>query len=319
MDNTNHSTQPHIVTRPYHRDPDYGRVRELLIETYPITPTDFNWEIRRWDGWHTHRTQTDWKHGWEQRFRLWETENGQLVGAVHPEGDGEAFLELHPDYRRLIEEDMVAWAEAHLAVPAEEGPSRRLDIFVPDYNSPRRRLLERRGFVKMDWSGVTRRLRFGNAPLPEPIVADGYAMRTTRPNDFDDCQRLADVLNAGFNRPGFHTADEYHNFVTQSPSFRHDLNLVAEAPDGSFAAHVGVTYEDRNRYGIFEPVCTHPAHRRKGLARSLMFEGLRRLKALGALDVYVGTGDAVAANELYESVGFTEAYKGYVWRKTFQP
>ena len=73
MDNTNPSTQPRIVTRPYHRDPDYWRVRELLIETYSITPTDFNWEIRRWDGWHTHRTQTDWKPGWEQRFCLWET------------------------------------------------------------------------------------------------------------------------------------------------------------------------------------------------------------------------------------------------------
>ena len=141
-------------------------------------------------------------------------------------------------------------------------------------------------------------------------------MRTTRLGDQDDCKRIAAVLNAGFDRT-FHTDLEYATFVTKSPSFRHDLNLVAEAPDGSFACHVGVTYAEANGYGIFEPVCTHPDHRRKGLARGLMFEGLRRLKALGAADVYVGTGDAIAANELYESIGFAEAYKGYTWRKVW--
>ncbi len=46
-----------------------------------------------------------------------------------------------------------------------------------------------------------------------------------------------------------------------------------------------------------------------------MYEGLRRLKTLGAGLVHVGTGDSLAANQLYDAVGFTEAYKGYVWKK----
>jgi GNAT superfamily N-acetyltransferase len=147
-------------------------------------------------------------------------------------------------------------------------------------------------------------------------MAEGYTLRSTRPNDEDDCQRVADLLNAAFNRT-FHTAKEFCMFATHSPSFRHDLNLVAEAPIGSFAALVGVTYDEANCRGIFEPVCTHPDHRRKGLARALMVEGLHRLKALGATDVYVETGDAVPANELYDAVGFAEAYRGHVWRKMF--
>ena len=91
---------------------------------------------------------------------------------------------------------------------------------------------------------------------------------------------------------------------------------MAEAEDGSFAAHVGCTYDEANRRGIFEPVCTHPEHLRLGLARSLMLLGLQRFKALGATDVFVDTGDQVAANALYEAVGFTEAYRGSTWRKT---
>ena len=46
---------PHLVTRPYQGTADFRRVRDLLIETYPLTPPGFNWEIRRWDGWLCHR------------------------------------------------------------------------------------------------------------------------------------------------------------------------------------------------------------------------------------------------------------------------
>jgi mycothiol synthase len=310
------SGMPRIVARPFQNEDDFWKIRNLLIETYPITPTDFNWEIRRWDGSRFHHADAALNPRWEEQIHLWETQTGQLVGAVMPEDPGDAHLQLHPDYRHLIEADMVDWAERHLAVPTENGQQRQLAIFVFEYNSPRRSLLEQRGFEKMPYGGVTRRLRLGNRPLPPVNVAEGYTVRSTRPNDMSDCQRVADVLNAAFNRD-CHTARELHNFMTLSPSFRHDLDLVAEAPDGSFAAYVGITYDETNQRGIYEPVGTHPDHQRKGLARALMFEGLHRLKAIGAKDVYVGTGDMIPANRLYEAVGFTEAYKGYTWRKVF--
>ncbi|KAA3658119.1 MAG: N-acetyltransferase, partial [Chloroflexi bacterium] len=71
-----------------------------------------------------------------------------------------------------------------------------------------------------------------------------------------------------------------------------------------------------NKMGIFEPVCTHPDHRQKGLGKALMQEGLLRLKAMGAVHVTVETGDMIPANKLYNSIGFTEKYKGFYWRKT---
>jgi hypothetical protein len=46
-----------------------------------------------------------------------------------------------------------------------------------------------------------------------------------------------------------------------------------------------------------------------------MFEGLHRLRALNVALVEVATGDGVDANALYNSIGFTEAYKAYCWRK----
>lgn len=304
-----------FFSRSFQSDDDFWKVRQFLIETYPITPPDLNWEIRRWEGARFHNEDAALDPGWAAQIHLWETEAGKLVGVVNPDGSGEAHLQVHPDCRHRIEDEMIAWAEAHLAVPTGDG-QRRLHVCVMEYDALRRRLLEARGYQKTTWGGMSRRLRLGSQPLPEPALAEGYVLRALRPGDEDDCRRIADVLNAAFNRD-FHTAKEFHTFATSAPSFRYDLHLVAETPDGRFAAHVGITYDETNRRGIFEPVCTHPAHRRKGLAQALMFEGLRRLKALGALYVYVGTSDAAAANALYEAVGFTEAYREFIWQKIF--
>jgi len=304
-----------IHHRAYQSDADFWRVRDLLVEAFALTPPGYLWDVRRWDGWRFHNADPAWNPEWEQRVRLWETREGRLVGMAHPEGRGDAFLEIHPDYRE-IEEEMIAWAEEHLAAAPDEGRPRQLEFSVMEYDGPRRRLLEKRGYQKTPYGWVIRRMRFGSRGLPEPHFAEGYRLRTTRPGDQGDAQRVADILNAAFNRD-FHSAADYGSFASHAPCFRQDLDLAAEAPDGTFAAYVGVIYEETNRHGIFEPVCTHPAHRRKGLAQSLMFEGLRRLKTLGACDVSVETGSAVPANALYDSIGFTEVYQGYVWRKVF--
>ena len=38
-------------------------------------------------------------------------------------------------------------------------------------------------------------------------------------------------------------------------------DLVAVAPDKSFAAYAGISYDTVNKLGVIEPVCTHPAYR----------------------------------------------------------
>ena len=93
-----------------------------------------------------------------------------------------------------------------------------------------------------------------------------------------------------------------------------DLDLVAVAPDGSFGAYVGIAYDDANRRGILEPVCTHPDHRRHGLARALILEGLTRLEARGAVDATAETGSREAANALFAGLDLTGTYRASSWR-----
>jgi GNAT superfamily N-acetyltransferase len=316
MDNSQPSHQTHLSSRPFLDDADFWRIRDLAIETYPITGPGWNWDIRRWDGERFYDQEPVLNPNWQRNIRLWETEEGRLVGAVNGYRQNMFYLQLHPDFRQ-VEEEMIAWAEQALPDQAPAGLERQIHTEVYEYDAPRSRILARRGFEKLPEGGVFRKMRVGSGPLPEVRLAEGYLLRSIHHEDQQDCQRLADLLNASFNR-SFHNAGEFYQFARLAPCYRQDLHQVAEAPDGSFAAHVAVIYDEKNRRGLFEPVCTHPLHRRNSLAQALMLACLHRLQAIGAGEVTVETGEAEPANALYDTIGFTEVYKSFLWRKRFE-
>jgi mycothiol synthase len=287
------------------RDTDYEGIRRLLIKTQNACPVGLNWGIRRLEGKRWYDPSPTGDPDWYKNSRLWETAGGELVGWVHQDGMSYPYIEIQPDYR-FLEGEMIVWAEEHLAVDG------RIHFFVYDYDIHRQRILTERGYQETADGGVIYHLRFGKQPLVEPRLADGYTLRTTNSEDGRDAQQIADILNAAFNRD-FHNALEYQQFTRNATCFVQDLDLVAVAEDGRFAAYVGVPYDAYNQQGIFEPVCTHPDHQQKGLAKALMQEGLRRLRARGAINVVVETGDMIPANRLYSGLGFTEMYQGRYW------
>lgn len=302
--------QETIISRPVQGE-DYEQIRCLLLETQATAPMGFNWDIRRWEGRCWYDKNEPGNPDWHKNSQLWQTADNHLIGLVHPDGLGFPYLQIHPDHRHL-EAEMIEWAEQHLTEPKEDNNGRQLQFFVYEYDVQRQQLLAERGYQKMSYGGVIRHMRLGQRPFPTPQLPPGYTLRSTDPENDRDAQQIADLLNAAFKRT-FHNALEYQQFTRRATCFRSELDLVAVAADGRFAAYVGIPYDEFNRRGIFEPVCTHPEHQQKGLAKALMQEGLHRLKAQGATSVIVETGDMIPANRLYNSLGFTEMYKGYYW------
>lgn len=296
-----------VRMRSMHAD-DFDALRMLLVDTLRITPPGFNWEVRRLDGRRYHTETATLAEEFLRGSALWTTLAGVPVAAVHPEDGGDAHIQIHPDFRAL-EPAIIEYAVEYLS-----DDSGSLVLEVKDYDAVRALHVEAAGFIRTEGTGAFRRMRLGRQVLPAVDLDPRYILRATRQGDRADCAGIADILNAAFDRD-FHTGRELEVFHLHAPSFRADLDLVAEAPDGSFAAYVGIAYDGANGQAVFEPVCTHPDHRRRGLAASLMREGLRRLRAHGAHDVVVGTGDEVAANRLYESLGFTETYIGRIWKR----
>ena len=247
--------------------------------------------------------------GRSARSRRWLTSSGRIAAVAMSEGDRQIHPHVHPDFDDLYPE-VIAWSE-QAAVRAGDD---KVFLHVWDGDDLTGRIAVERGYeVTERWESYRRR-RFDETAVPPSEVAEGYLVRVTR-DDSADHLAVADLLNAAFGRTA-HRPGELATFTALAPSFRRELDLVAEAADGTLAAYAAVCWDRTNLRGIFEPVCTHPDHRRRGLARALMLEGMRRARALGAAVIDVGTGDLDPANALYASLPFTEAFSGRYWVKT---
>jgi GNAT superfamily N-acetyltransferase len=294
--------------RPYRGGDDFWTVRDFLTELFPLVSPRVTWDVRRWDGSNCHSLERGLPADRAERTRIWEDEGGRVVAATLHEGGPQLHPHVHPAYRHLADE-VVAWSEATAARLGDD----RVLLHVWDSDLVLRRVAEERGYAVTDEWGIAWLARPGRWPIPEPAVPDGYVMRQTLPGAADD-EAIAVLLNAAFGRT-FHHADEHRAFAANAPSFRRDLDLVAVAPDGSLAAYAAVCWDGANRHAVFEPVCTHPDHRQRGVARALMLEGMRRARDLGAATIGVETGDLDPANALYGSLPFAEVYRGWMWKK----
>jgi len=140
-------------------------------------------------------------------------------------------------------------------------------------------------------------------PVGVPELPVGFKLRTVR-GERDLEQRVA--IHRTVWAPSRVTAESYHRVMAAWP-YRADLDCVVEAPGGTFAAYVLAWYDEANRAGEFEPVGTHPEHRRRGLGAAVCLYALERLRAEGAGQAVVYTGgrlDDEPARRLYESIGF---------------
>ncbi len=91
---------------------------------------------------------------------------------------------------------------------------------------------------------------------------------------------------------------------------------MAVTPEGEFAAYSICWLDPQNKVGEFEPVGTRAAYRGKGIGKAVMYEGMRRLKALGAeTAIVISVGSNVASRRLYASVGFEIIDSEYLYGK----
>ena len=192
--------------------------------------------------------------------------------------------------------------------PADAGPYVLTDVW--DADAMRIGQLERLGFERFRiWDDVNER-GLGE-PVPEAAVPDGFVLRAARRSD---AEGLAEARNASFGEDW--TGESYGTRVMDKPGYDADREIVAVAPDGRIAAYTVYWTDARNRLGHFEPVGTHADFRRRGLARAVMLEAMRRMRDGGVRTVTVNhNAENEAARRLYLGLGFTKAYETYGYRK----
>jgi GNAT superfamily N-acetyltransferase len=302
--------------RKYQNEDDYWRLRDFLRRVCLDNDLrEYAWQVARLDYWRWHVipccTSLD---GVEEVIFLWEDEAGQIQAAVNPTDLGELSLQVHPAYRSIeMEAELLAVAEEKLAPPPSD-QSRRLRVWARVGDTLREELLQHNGYQPGSWS-ATDFYQSLKGEIPDPVVPSGYQVRSLGGED-----ELPSRSYASWR--AFHPDDpedkyqgwEWYHRIQRMPLYRRDLDLVAEAPDGEVAAFTTLWYDDVTRSGYFEPVGTVPEHQRRGLARALLQEGMRRIRRLGAVQVTVG-GVSEAAKKLYASVMPDMAERYLPWVK----
>lgn len=98
---------------------------------------------------------------------------------------------------------------------------------------------------------------------------------------------------------------EAYRRLQAAPLYRADLDVMVVAPTGELAAYALGWFDPGSGTGLMEPVGTRASFRRQGLGRCLIREMTRRLTALGAAKVTIGSYEKnVAATALYQSAGY---------------
>ena len=137
--------------------------------------------------------------------------------------------------------------------------------------------------------------------LDPPRIPEGYRIRSLRGPD--EVPARVEVHRAAF-APSRMTVEKYA-LLDRQPLYSRDHDIVAEAPDGTFAAFAICWLDGAGSVGEFEPVGTHPDHQRRGLGRAVMRHVLRLMRDAGLLDALVFSLTSNGASEaLYRSAGF---------------
>jgi mycothiol synthase len=265
----------------------------------------------------------------ERNVRLWHNEAGQLVGLallqpvrVHPQqGHDEVavsriYSRTHPRARHdELDDQVIEWAIARARQIGQEWglPARLstgLHLDSPRYVAYYQPLLERYGFRPVRY--FFKMARNLSELLPEAQFPEGFTLTHSR--GAEDAERWVEMFNESFiDHWNFHPMTvEGHRHWLSNPRYDPSRDLIAVAPDGTYAAFCfcWIDPEDNahnNRSeGWIDMLGTRRGFRKIGLGRAMLLAGMHRLKADG-VDVAVLGVDAEnpsGALRLYESVGF---------------
>ncbi len=218
-----------------------------------------------------------------------------------------------------IVEALLAWAEGRSAELAREHPTDRRshlanEAFEGDVSLERALLAA--GYEAVRWDAEM--LRPNLEDLPEVVLPAGYALRAPEPAELPGVHAMmvqAFAEHWGEYEATDHRLDEW----IDDPRFRRDLVVVAWRGDEPAAAVCNIveTRPDGSLRGLLDAVCTHPGHRRLGLARAAIARSLALLRAEGVTSAYLGvdTDNQNRALALYESCGFRKHSGSTAYRK----
>lgn len=269
---------------------------------------DLSWMSRD----HTHRELA-------LDIRLWEDTSGTLIAWAYFRANGEFNIFVVPD-SGYAEDPALLDALLAFVDDAQRDAERAGDppVTLTTYGinlarSPLDRALaaalERRGF-EADATPSSSTLTGPLDTLPADTLPSGYHF---------DWVRTPELLTGRVeaHRRAFAPSDlsvKRYQRVQRTWAYRPELDRLVVTADGEVVAFCTAWFDEYNAAGLLEPVGTHPAHQRRGLARAVCLDACRALRALGARNAQVGF-NSEAGFATYISLGFQLAGEEQTYSK----
>jgi mycothiol synthase len=201
----------------------------------------------------------------------------------------------------------------------EDGPCWFANIF--SNQAERIRILETAGFAcqgdvgEYSWSKVFMQ-RPAGLPVKDFRIPEGFVVRPLAGQS--EAEAYVQLHRETFTSNAMNIA--WRKRLLQHPAYISDLDLVVAAPDGRLGAFCicWLDSQGSETIGQIEPLGCHPDFRHYALGRLALAEGLRRLQAHGAGQIFVETDNwRNTAFQLYESLGFQVIKDVLVFRKDY--
>ncbi len=124
--------------------------------------------------------------------------------------------------------------------------------------------------------------------------------------DFADWDKYDDSMDW---TPAKSLKSSLSRFISPSAHDSSQYNIVIADKDEEYVCFSGMWWVSQNQLAYMEPLCTHPDHRKKGLATAALSLHYKRMKTLGATHM-TGGGDP-----FYQKLGYGKGYHCTIWRK----
>ena len=300
--------------RDYRWNRDFEVARAFLAEIYPIRTGYSNWIPSTLENVKYGPGGTEYLDEEDEYLKIWETtEEQRVIALTLTKPSGECWLSIHP---KCMSEGkgLVSWMEDRVrGLNIEASKDLKMSLVVDDDDEERIALVEELDFQKGELYG-DKQVRPPDAPVPDYSLPEGYTIRNAVVED--DHVEYREVQKAVFR----HIKDMSKNQLlhySRASFYKEDLDIVAVDSVGNFAAFCTVRMDPLSRIAELEPVGTHPDHRKLGLGRAVICEGLKRLeKYKPSAIVIIGAAPSEGARRLYESVGFVNEGACHFWVKS---
>lgn len=235
-----------------------------------------------------------------------------------------------PDWRgQGLGLQLLRWLEDRLRAIAATQTQTGVRFFqvwhVSDHEIARRKLLERAGYAPVRYFCTMVRPTLDDIPdAPLPPGLEVRPVQTDHRRAIWEASVEAFRDHWGFSEP---TEDDYESWLTDPVEYQPDIWKIAwDVNTHQVAGMVrGFIHHEQNQQfnrlrGWTENIAVRRPWRKRGLARALIAENLRELKARGMTEAALGvdTENPTGALRVYESMGFRAVEQRAVYRKPLE-